>query len=155
MTEGSGSGTLLCMINCTRHAYLRLTCQLDLQPAGHVRESVPAVRARSLEAARQHGGRSYRRVYDALLLQSCGYFQVCDTFLFYSSCLRRDEVVTLLRRSVVDPDSLNPDPDPAFQVNPDTNRIRGFEDQKLKEKILVKFFFVSFFLNKKLQFIYP
>jgi hypothetical protein len=33
----------------------------------------------------------------------------------------------------VDPDSLNPDPDPAFKVNP--IRIQGcFDDQKLKEK---------------------
>jgi hypothetical protein len=34
----------------------------------------------------------------------------------------------------VDPDSLNPDT--AFQVNPDpdTGRIQGFDDQKLKKK---------------------
>jgi hypothetical protein len=30
---------------------------------------------------------------------------------------------------VVDPDLLNPDPDPAFQVNP------GFDDQKFKKYI--------------------
>jgi hypothetical protein len=36
----------------------------------------------------------------------------------------------------VDPDSLNLDPDldPAFQVNPDSIRIQGFDDQKLKKK---------------------
>jgi hypothetical protein len=42
--------------------------------------------------------------------------------------------------SVVDPDSLNRDPDSAFQVNPDPLRIRfrirnqGFGDKKLEEK---------------------
>ncbi len=45
----------------------------------------------------------------------------------------------------MDPDSLNPDsytdPDPAFQVNPDTDqdlvtiRFEGFDDNKLKKKI--------------------
>ncbi len=37
----------------------------------------------------------------------------------------------------VDPDSLNPDPDPAFQVHPDTDldliRIQGFDYQNLKK----------------------
>jgi hypothetical protein len=38
--------------------------------------------------------------------------------------------------SVVDPDSLNldPDPDPAFQVNPDPFRIQSFDDKKFKKK---------------------
>ncbi len=59
-------------------------------------------------------------------------------------------------------DSLNPDldtdadpdtdPDSAFQVNPDTLRMQGFDDQKLKKKTAKKFFS---FLIKKLQFIYP
>ncbi len=41
----------------------------------------------------------------------------------------------------MDPDSLNPDPDTAFQVNqdqdtdPDPIRIHGFDDKKLKKKI--------------------
>jgi hypothetical protein len=46
----------------------------------------------------------------------------------------------------VDQDSLNPDPDPVFQVNPDPDtepdaeldsdpiRIQGFDDQKLKKR---------------------
>jgi hypothetical protein len=41
-------------------------------------------------------------------------------------------------RWAVDPDSMNPDPDtdPAFQVltDPDSIRIQGFDDQKLKKK---------------------
>jgi hypothetical protein len=42
------------------------------------------------------------------------------------------------------------DPDPAFQVNPDTEpdpdpvRIQGFDDQKLKKKIQLKFFYIFF-----------
>jgi hypothetical protein len=47
--------------------------------------------------------------------------------------------------SVVDPDSVNPDPDPAFQVI----LIQGFDDKKIrtaKENI--------FFLDQKLQFTY-
>ncbi len=45
----------------------------------------------------------------------------------------------------MDPDSFNPDPDPAFQVNPDLDpiRIQGFDDQKLKKKIQLKF--INFF----------
>jgi hypothetical protein len=31
--------------------------------------------------------------------------------------------------TVVDPDLLNTDPDPAFQVNPDLIRIKGFDEQ--------------------------
>jgi hypothetical protein len=40
----------------------------------------------------------------------------------------------------VDPDSLNPDPDPVFQVNSDTDpdldpiRIQGFDEQNMKRK---------------------
>jgi hypothetical protein len=34
----------------------------------------------------------------------------------------------------VDPDSLNQDPDPAFQVNSDPIRLQGFDDKKLKKK---------------------
>ncbi len=36
----------------------------------------------------------------------------------------------------MDTDSLDTDPDPTFQVNPDPDpiRIQGFDDQKLKEK---------------------
>jgi hypothetical protein len=40
--------------------------------------------------------------------------------------------------------------DPAFQVNPDPIRNQGFDDQKLKKKIQLKFFFI--FLKSKLQF---
>jgi hypothetical protein len=49
----------------------------------------------------------------------------------------------------VDPDSLNPDP--AFQVNPDSAatdqdlvRIQGFDDQKLKIKNTAEIFFLFF-----------
>jgi hypothetical protein len=39
----------------------------------------------------------------------------------------------------MDPDPLNPDPDPdtipAFQVNPDPDPIRSFDNRKLKKKI--------------------
>jgi hypothetical protein len=54
---------------------------------------------------------------------------------------------------VVDPDP-DTDLDPAFQVNPDpdtdpdTIRIHGFDDQKLKKKIQLKFFLLSFFDQK-------
>jgi hypothetical protein len=44
----------------------------------------------------------------------------------------------------VDPDLLNPDPDPI--------RIQGFDDQKLKEKNTAGIFLL--FLNQKLQFLY-
>jgi hypothetical protein len=47
----------------------------------------------------------------------------------------------------VDPDSLNQDPDPAFQVNPDPIQLQGFEDQKLKEKIQLKFVFTFILIN--------
>jgi hypothetical protein len=49
----------------------------------------------------------------------------------------------------VDPDSMNPDPDTAFQVNqdpdtdPDTIRIQGFDVQKLKKKNTSEFFFIK------------
>jgi hypothetical protein len=54
----------------------------------------------------------------------------------------------------VDPDSLNPDPDPdpAFQVHPDTNPDPGLDDQKLKKKIKPNIF-LSFY-DQKLQFTY-
>jgi hypothetical protein len=52
--------------------------------------------------------------------------------------------------SVVDLDSLNPDPDPAFQVNPDP----GFSRPKNEEKIHLKIF-IYIFLLSKLQFTYP
>jgi hypothetical protein len=38
----------------------------------------------------------------------------------------------------VEPDSLNADPDPAFQGNPDPIWIQDFDDQKLKKKIIQK-----------------
>ncbi len=44
--------------------------------------------------------------------------------------------------NVVDLDSLKSDPDPAFQVNPDS----GFDDQKLK-KYSLKFFFLFLIKN--------
>jgi hypothetical protein len=50
----------------------------------------------------------------------------------------------------VAPESLNPDPDPAFQENPDPIRIQGFDDQKLKEKNTVENFLSCF--DQKLQF---
>ncbi len=52
---------------------------------------------------------------------------------------------------VVDPESFNPDP--AFQVNRDTDpdpiRIQGFNDKKLKKKIQLKIFCI--FFDQKLQ----
>jgi hypothetical protein len=45
------------------------------------------------------------------------------------------------------------DPDPAFQVNSDPIRIKGFDDQKLNQKIQLKFFKPIF--DQKLQFTYP
>ncbi len=55
----------------------------------------------------------------------------------------------------MDPDSLNPDPDPAFQLNPDSDtdsdtdadptRIQGFDDQKLKKKNTAEKLFLSYF----------
>ncbi len=53
--------------------------------------------------------------------------------------------------SGVDPDPLNPDPDPAFQVNPDPYTDPGFDDQKFNKKVQLNFVF--FFKN--LQFTYP
>jgi hypothetical protein len=52
----------------------------------------------------------------------------------------------------VDPDSWNRDPDPSFQLNPDPDliRIQGFDDQKLKKKILQTIFLYLFY--QKLQF---
>jgi hypothetical protein len=57
---------------------------------------------------------------------------------------------------VVDPDSFNPDPDPAFQVNPDQDsiRIQGFDDQKFKKKKIQLKFFSSSLFDQKLQFSY-
>jgi hypothetical protein len=56
----------------------------------------------------------------------------------------------IFRISVVD--LLNPDPDPAFQVNSDQDPMQGVDDQKLKQKIHLKI--ISFF-DQKLQFTYP
>ncbi len=57
---------------------------------------------------------------------------------------------------MVDPDSFNPDPDPAFQVNPDQDsiRIQGFDDQKFKKKKIQLKFFSSSLFDQKLQFSY-
>ncbi len=60
----------------------------------------------------------------------------------------------------MDPDLLNPNLDPAFQVNPDPDtdpdldpiQIQGFVDQKLKKKIQLIFF--SFFYHN-LEINYP
>jgi hypothetical protein len=56
----------------------------------------------------------------------------------------------------VDPGSLNPDPDPAFQVDPDPDpiRIQGFDDQKSKKKNTAQKICFSFF-DQKLQFTHP
>jgi hypothetical protein len=51
----------------------------------------------------------------------------------------------------VDPDSLNPDPDPAFQVNPDPVRIQCFDDQKFKKINTAENFFFFFKKTSKLQ----
>ncbi len=56
----------------------------------------------------------------------------------------------VVKGSVPDPDSLNPDTGPAKQVNLDW--IQGFDDQKLKKKIHQKK--ISFF-DQKLQLTYP
>jgi hypothetical protein len=56
----------------------------------------------------------------------------------------------------VDPDSLNPDLDPAFQVNPDLDTdipSKRFDDQKLMKKLQLKKLFI--FVDPKLQFTYP
>ncbi len=49
------------------------------------------------------------------------------------------------------PDSWYPDPDPAFQVNPDRIQIQGFDEEKFNKKNKA---FISFF-DQKLQFTYP
>jgi hypothetical protein len=46
----------------------------------------------------------------------------------------------LLYIRAVDPDSLNPLPDPAFQVNPDPIHIQGFDDQKPKKRNTAEYF---------------
>jgi hypothetical protein len=60
-------------------------------------------------------------------------------------------VQVLIPTGVVDPDSLFPDPDPAFQVNQDPDR--GFDDQVLMKKYRYYFFF--FFFIKKNYKSYP
>jgi hypothetical protein len=59
-----------------------------------------------------------------------------------------NEILGYQATRAVDPDSLNPDPVSAFQVNPDPDtdpiQIQGFNDKKLKIKIqqnFVKSFF--------------
>jgi hypothetical protein len=47
---------------------------------------------------------------------------------------------------------LNPDPDPALQVNPDPIWIQDFDDQKLKKKNTAENF--SYLFDKKLQYTY-
>jgi hypothetical protein len=43
---------------------------------------------------------------------------------------------------------MNPDQDPAFQVNPYPIQIQGFDDQELKKKIqLIKFFKYLLFIK--------
>jgi hypothetical protein len=57
----------------------------------------------------------------------------------------------------VDPDSLNPDQDPGFQFNPDPDsiRIQGFDDQKLKKKNTAEKFFIIFFGSKIVIYFCP
>jgi hypothetical protein len=45
-----------------------------------------------------------------------------------------------VKASVVDPGSLNPDPDPTFQVNQDPYTDPGFDDRKLENKYSRKIF---------------
>jgi hypothetical protein len=55
--------------------------------------------------------------------------------------------------SVVDPDSLNPDMDPAFQVNPDPDP-PGFLCPKIEGKNTAEIFYISF-LNKNCHLLGP
>jgi hypothetical protein len=50
---------------------------------------------------------------------------------------------------VVDPDPLNPDPNPAFPVNPDSDpiQIQSFDDQKMKKKNTTEIFFAFLIKN--------
>jgi hypothetical protein len=51
--------------------------------------------------------------------------------------------LNVLLASVVDPGSLNPDPDPTFQVNQARIRIQAFDDRKLENKYSWKLFWPS------------
>jgi hypothetical protein len=55
-----------------------------------------------------------------------------DTQIPFKPINQSKNFVRKVRSSVGDSESLNPDPDPAFQVNPDQDsiRIQGFDDQK-------------------------
>jgi len=55
--------------------------------------------------------------------------------------------LTIIATNVVDPDSVNPNPE--LQVNPDPDP--GFDDPKLKKKNTADFLY----LDPKLQFTYP
>jgi hypothetical protein len=55
----------------------------------------------------------------------------------------------------VEPNSLNPDPDPAFQVNSNPIRIQGFDDQKLNEKYSRNFFYLVLIKNCNLDLLNP
>jgi len=63
---------------------------------------------------------------------------------FFSDCNLCQSLLLYVLTSVVAPDYLNPDTDPAFQVNRIRIWIRfqiqGFDDQKLKKKIQLIFF---------------
>jgi hypothetical protein len=75
---------------------------------------------------------------------------------YRSIAIANTKIVRKVSSSVVDAYSLNPDPDPAFQMNPDQDsiRIQGFYEQKLKKKKMQLKFFLSLF-DQKLQFSYP
>ncbi len=61
----------------------------------------------------------------------------------FSSFFPSVDIPSILNSRAVDPDLVNSDPDPAFQMNPDPIRIQGFDDQKLKEKITDEKFFIK------------
>ncbi len=66
-------------------------------------------------------------------------------------CSIRCRIRIGIKISVVDQDSLNPDPDPACQVNPDPVRIQFFDDQKFKKNNTAENFFLFFKKTSKLH----
>jgi hypothetical protein len=85
-------------------------------------------------------------IYCATYCDKLGFLQFLRSHIF------RQTEATLEREfsRVVDTDSLNPDPDPAFQARIRI-RIQGFDDQKLKKK-KSRHFFLLFLTNIAIKF---
>ncbi len=74
-------------------------------------------------------------------------------FISWQETCRNCAIFITVKSSVVDPDTLDTDPDPAFQVNPDTGP--GFWWPKFKIKYSWKFFFCLLIKNWNLLIPWP